>query len=125
MFADAVYNDFFSEEQMNGTDTLAVQNLSTIYLENDHNKAFNVKALPLEAQYAPVNAITVTDINNDGNKDLILAGNTLFTRIKFSRYDANRGIHFMDAIDNGLIQGRKVGQTVLSKFFRKFDITGN
>jgi hypothetical protein len=35
------------------------------------------------------------------------------------------GIHFMDAIDNGLIQGRKVGQTVLSKFFSNPDIAGN
>jgi hypothetical protein len=94
VFADAVFNDFFSEEQMNGTDTLTAQNLSTIYLENDHNKIFNVKPLSLEAQYAPVNAITVTDINSDGKKDIILAGNTLFTRIKFSRYDANHGMLF-------------------------------
>ncbi len=94
VFANAVFNDFFTEDQMNGMDTLTANNLSTVYLENDYNRTFNVKQLPTEAQYAPVNAIAIADLNNDGKKDLLLAGNSLFTRIKFSRYDANHGMLF-------------------------------
>jgi hypothetical protein len=94
IYADAQFSDFFTKDQMKGTDTLTVQNLSTVYLENDRNKTFTVKQLPIEAQYAPVNAIAITDINNDGKKDLVLAGNSLFNRIKFSRYDANHGMLF-------------------------------
>jgi len=37
-------------------------------------------------------AIAAMDINKDGKKDLVLAGNNTFTRIKFSRYDANHGV---------------------------------
>ena len=48
--------------------------------------------LPLEAQYAPVYGIVATDINHDGKKDMLLAGNNTWTRIKFGRYTANHGV---------------------------------
>jgi hypothetical protein len=49
-------------------------------------------ALPLEAQYAPVYAIATEDVNGDGKKDILLAGNNTWTRIKFGRYSANHGV---------------------------------
>ncbi|HYK55614.1 MAG TPA: RNA-binding protein, partial [Flavisolibacter sp.] len=69
--------------------------METVYLQNDGEAGFTLKPLPVEAQYAPVYAILSADINKDGNKDLVLAGNNTFTRIKFSRYDANHGMLFL------------------------------
>ena len=46
----------------------------------------------MQAQYSPVYAITSLDANKDGKKDLLLAGNNSWTRIKYSRYHANHGI---------------------------------
>ena len=46
----------------------------------------------LQAQYAPVYAITSLDANKDGKPDLLLAGNNSWTRIKYGRYSANHGI---------------------------------
>ena len=60
--------------------------METVYLENKGKKGFTLKKLPVEAQYAPVYAITATDVNHDGKTDLILAGNNSWTRIKFGRY---------------------------------------
>ncbi len=65
--------------------------MQSIYLENEGN-GFVVKPLPIEAQYSPVYAIGVADVNHDGNADMILAGNNSWTRIKFGRYRANHGV---------------------------------
>ena len=55
-------------------------------------KRFTKKPLPVQAQYSPVYGITSLDANKDGKKDLLLAGNNSWTRIKFGRYSANHGI---------------------------------
>ena len=54
-----------------------------------------MKQLPAEAQFAPVYAIAATDVNGDGKLDMVLAGNNIWTRIRFSRYDANHGMLFL------------------------------
>ena len=45
----------------------------------------------MEAQFAPVNAIVCDDLDNDGYKDLLLAGNEYQTEIMTGRYDASYG----------------------------------
>ena len=35
------------------------------------------------------------DANSDGHKDLVLAGNNSWTRIRFGRYTANHGMLFL------------------------------
>jgi hypothetical protein len=66
--------------------------MQTVYLENQGQKGFALHQLPIEAQYAPVYGITSLDANHDGKKDLLLAGNNAWTRIKFGRYEANHGV---------------------------------
>ena len=60
---------------------LKAELLKTVYLQNNGAEGFEMKTLPDEAQYAPVHAIAVLDVNSDGNKDLVLAGNEISTRI--------------------------------------------
>ena len=93
-FANASISTMLTKEQLDNANQLQVNNLETIYLENT-GSGFTQKQLPVEAQYSPVYAITSADVNNDGNKDLILAGNNTWTRIKFSRYDANHAMLFL------------------------------
>ena len=45
----------------------------------------------MEAQFAPVNAIICDDLDNDGFKDLLLAGNEYQTEVMTGRYDASYG----------------------------------
>ena len=89
-YADAQITDLFSSSELAGSTTLKANNLQTVYLENT-GKSLIIKILPQQAQFSPVYAITVADVNNDGKKDLILAGNLSTARIKFGKYDASNG----------------------------------
>lgn len=71
---------------------LKAETMQTVYLENQGSKGFALHVLPLEAQYAPVYGIVAADVNHDGKKDILLAGNNTWTRIKFGRYSANHGV---------------------------------
>jgi len=91
-YADATITDIFPEEQLQNAGKLQAAVMQTILLQNNAGKNFELKSLPAEAQYAPTYAATATDINEDGNVDIILAGNNSFTRIKFGNYRANHGV---------------------------------
>jgi len=94
-YADATIHDILTSDQVKDAKVLQVTEQSTLYLQNDGEKGFTKKPLPIQAQYSPVYAITSLDANKDGKKDLILAGNNSWTRIKFGRYSANHGILLM------------------------------
>jgi hypothetical protein len=66
--------------------------LSSIWLENRGDSGLLPKQLPSEAQYGPVYAIAATDVNGDGNPDIVLAGGNQWTRIRFGRYRAGHGV---------------------------------
>ena len=89
-YADAQITDLFSSTELTGSTTLKANNLQTIYLENT-GKSLKIKTLPMQTQFAPVYAITSADVNADGKKDLIVAGNLSTARIKFGKYDASNG----------------------------------
>ncbi|MEO5682150.1 MAG: VCBS repeat-containing protein [Chitinophagaceae bacterium] len=91
-YANATINDVFTEEQLKDAGVLKAETMQTVYLENQGAKGFVQHALPLPAQYAPVYGIVMEDLDNDGKKDILLAGNNTWTRIKFGRYAANHGI---------------------------------
>src|SRR5205085_2944808 len=91
-YARATINDMFTKEQLKDTSVLKAEIMQTVYLENQGSKGFSLHVLPLEAQYAPAYGIVATDINHDGKKDILLAGNNTWTRIKFGRYSANHGV---------------------------------
>ena len=91
-YAQATINTMFSETQLNEAQKLNASMMETVYLENTGDKGFESRPLPVEAQYAPVYGIVAEDVNHDGKKDLILAGNNTWTRIKFGRYKANHGV---------------------------------
>ena len=90
-YSTATIEDLFPAEQLQDAGVLKAELLKTVYLENKGG-SFELKNLPIEAQYSPVYAIAALDANNDGKKDIVLAGNNVWTRIKFGRYDANHGI---------------------------------
>jgi hypothetical protein len=91
-YAVATINNVFSAEQLKDAGLLKSEFMETVYLENQGASGFVMHHLPLQAQYAPVYGIVTTDVNNDGTKDILLAGNNSWTRIKFGRYKANHGV---------------------------------
>lgn len=91
-YANATLHDLFTENELKDAGTLKAETMQTVYLENADSKGFVLHKLPVQAQYAPVYAIAATDANKDGKKDILLAGNNTWTRIKFGRYSANHGV---------------------------------
>ncbi len=90
-YANAQITDVLSPEQLAAANKLSVENLETIYLENEGGK-FVKKSLPLEAMIAPVHAIESMDVNGDGHLDIILAGNISQARVKLGKLDGNHGL---------------------------------
>ncbi|MBK8567762.1 MAG: VCBS repeat-containing protein, partial [Saprospiraceae bacterium] len=56
---------------------------------NEAGKRFTAKPLPVQAQFAPINAIISGDFDGDGHADLLLAGNTWSRNISAGQCDAS------------------------------------
>jgi hypothetical protein len=94
LYSTATTEEILSEFKGKQAKKLNATTLETVYLENKNGK-FELKKLPIEAQFAPVFAITSDDINNDGFADLILAGNQSHGRVR-GNIDANFGQIFLN-----------------------------
>lgn len=80
----------FSEEQLKEAYVVAIDIVeSSIFL--NENGTFEQKKLPEELQYAPIYAMTITDINDDGHDDFFFGGNQYLVKPQFGRYDASKG----------------------------------
>lgn len=74
---------------------------TTVWMENLGKGQFKVHTLPLEAQFAPVNTVIASDIDGDGNIDLLLGGNEYQIESATGRYDASYGL-FLKGNGSGL-----------------------
>ncbi len=91
-YASAQINDLFSEEELSSAQVFESKTFTTSYLENIGEGKFKISPLPAPAQFSPVFATLVQDMNGDGNLDIVVAGNFFGTRVKYGRYDANKGL---------------------------------
>jgi hypothetical protein len=91
-YAESTLKEIFTEEERQGAKVLRANYLKTAYFEGSPGGKFKEKALPVEAQYAPVYTVTCLDYNGDGEQDLLLCGNIYQSRIRFGKYDANHGV---------------------------------
>jgi hypothetical protein len=71
---------------------LDANHLSSSYIENLGSGKFSMKPLPTLAQVAPVNGLVATDVNDDGNLDVVLVGNDYGNEVFAGRYDAFTGL---------------------------------
>jgi hypothetical protein len=89
-YAEAQIDDIFQEGDMKGATVLSVSELRTVCFRNDGGK-FTKMPLPVQAQFAPVFAIESVDYDQDGNPDLILAGNQNAACVRLGVIDASYG----------------------------------
>ncbi len=94
-YATATTEDILAVFKDKTPEKREITTLSTLYLVND-NGHFTPKTFPMEAQFAPIYAILCEDINGDGFKDLVLAGNQTHARVRIGNIDANFGQVFMN-----------------------------
>lgn len=91
-YANQKITDIFTAEELADAQILRSKNFATSYMENLGDGSFRLVPLPYPAQFAPVYGILILDFNGDNKLDLLLAGNFFGTRVKYGRYDANRGV---------------------------------
>jgi len=91
-FAKAGLSQLFPDEMTKGAITLHCNELHSCWFENLGNGKFRKHLLPVEAQFAPVNAVLCLDLDGDGQLDLLLAGNEYQAEVMNGRYDASYGL---------------------------------
>jgi hypothetical protein len=90
-YARATFDDFFKGKAANKMLRFTCNETRSCWLENMGGGKFIKHPLPVEAQFAPMNAIVVEDLDGDGFKDLIIAGNEYQAEVTIGRYDASYG----------------------------------
>jgi enediyne biosynthesis protein E4 len=98
-YAKATYDEIFKNKSSQDILKLYCEETRTCYFENTGNGKFIKHPLPVEAQFAPVNTIICNDLDNDGYKDLLLAGNEYQTEVMTGRYDASYGCFLRGGAD--------------------------
>jgi hypothetical protein len=91
-YANAQINDLFTEEQLARSAAVEIKTTQSVYLQNDGNKRITIKPLPNLAQISAVNGMVTTDVDGDGNKDIIVAGNFYPFRVQWGPLDASPGL---------------------------------
>jgi hypothetical protein len=91
-FAEADIHALLSEPLRQKAMVLKANYFESCYMQNNGNGNFELKPLPPQAQWAPLNGMVAEDVNGDGMLDLLLAGNDYGNEVVNGRYDAMNGL---------------------------------
>lgn len=87
-YSKATLPEMLPAEKLKTAKQFTVNEYRTGILENTKGK-FVFHALPVEAQFAPVYAIAIHDMDGDGIPDIVLGGNSRQTRVRMGKNDAS------------------------------------
>jgi len=91
-YAQATFEESFLPEEIRDVAIFKSECFESSYIENKGNGQFVKRALPVEAQVAPIFALLTNDYNGDGDLDVLVAGNSYGTEPSTGRYDALTGL---------------------------------
>jgi hypothetical protein len=94
-YAGKGIEDIFTADQLEKAEIHEVAQTQTCVFYNDGKGNFTVKPLPVRAQFSPVFAALVLDLNGDNKKDIFLGGNFYGLKPEVGRYDASYGISLL------------------------------
>lgn len=83
--------DIFTAGQLSNAIQLNAWCMESSVFVNNKNGTFTRKALPAEAQFSSMYGIVATDIDHDGNEDLLLGGNFYESKPETGIYDGSYG----------------------------------
>ncbi len=90
-FAKAGYDEIFKGKPAESIQSFKCDEIRTCWFENLGGGKFKKHVLPVEAQFSAVNAIICDDLDGDGIRDLLIAGNEYQIEVMTGRYDASYG----------------------------------
>ncbi len=93
-FAVAGVEEVYGEQELKNAEIhYKAYNFASSYIENLGKGTFKLSKLPNEAQFSSVNQIVSRDVDNDGFKDLVIAGNLYASEIETPRNDSGIGVY--------------------------------
>jgi hypothetical protein len=93
-YAGKEFREIYSSAELKDATVLTVNETRTAIFLNDGKGHFKINPLPIEAQFSPVYASVVSDLNRDGRNDIFLAGNFYGLKPQTGRFDASYGSLF-------------------------------
>jgi hypothetical protein len=87
-YAGKSIQEIFGDKLLRDASVHELRHPETSILINHEKNGFELKPLPVEAQFAPVYAMLYEDVDKDGFEDLILGGNLYGVKPEAGRYDA-------------------------------------
>jgi len=85
------FTDLLPADYLKDALTFKATCLSSSLLVNLGDGAFELRALPVQAQFAPLYGLAIADVNLDGNLDIIGVGNSYAAETSGGYYDAGVG----------------------------------
>ncbi len=92
LYSRAGLEDVFKPEALSTATYFKADLFENCLFENKGGGKFAIKPLPVEAQFSCINGVVSTDYNNDGNIDLIVAGNSHSSEVVYGWMDASLGV---------------------------------
>lgn len=102
--------DLFSKEKFENSIILKSTLFSSVYIQNNGSNKFEIKSLPTEAQFSPMFGTLVTDLDEDGNLDILSVGNSYACEVLSGYYDAGIG-NYLRGGGNGNFKAVPVTQS--------------
>ncbi|WP_247232012.1 VCBS repeat-containing protein [Telluribacter sp. SYSU D00476] len=99
-YSSATLADLYSTDQLQKMPPREVAEFRSGILENTNGKLI-FKPLPVQAQFSPVHAVALADLDGDGSRDIVLGGNQSKVRVRLGRNDANLLQVFLNKGKNG------------------------
>ncbi len=90
-YAKRSIDELFPKEVIDVSIVKQVQTASSVIAINEGSGNFKIQDLPVRVQLSCVCGIACTDINNDGNLDLVMGGNNFEFKPQYSQLDASSG----------------------------------
>lgn len=110
-YSKATLEELLTAEKLKSARKFTVKEFRSGILENKGG-TMKFHALPVQAQFAPAYAISLTDVNKDGRVDIMLGGNMKQTRVRIGKNDAgliqvflnkgNMAFDYMPQTESGL-----------------------
>lgn len=99
-WANAKFKSAFLKEEMEDALVLNCYTFSSAYIENKGGGKFELYNLPVAAQFSSIYGMLTTDIDNDGNLDVVCGGNSFAPEVQSGRKDA-QGMLVLKGNGNG------------------------
>ncbi len=93
-FGSAKLTDVYGADKLDNSNHLAARTFESVILQNNGNGLFEVLPLPNEAQISSINGIIISDWDQDGLNDFVVAGNMHQSEVETPRNDAGVGLFF-------------------------------